>query len=303
MSAQTSALVMDNSTLTNFKAWAQAISSFFSTAGWVQTSDTGQVNWSTIASVPTAGNFVYEVWKPGDALTAYYVKIEYGSNSSSGSNPQMALTIGTATNGAGTLTGFVTTRQATLIPSANGGASVQYQCHFSGDTGRMCVMMWRDFAKPVFFALLRSKNSSGTNTSVHASILIAVNDGGSANQPGFYQTIVFGSGVTPANAINNSPNSVWPAAFSNHRLNLGTDNQFGNVTLFEVSADIGFMDNPFWEVITCCANDITEGCQYSIPAAQLPYGVSHNYLASKNGVFLYILNNSIGKAAILMAYE
>lgn len=39
-------LVADNSSVTNFKAWATAISAFFTTCGWTQTSDTGQVKWT-----------------------------------------------------------------------------------------------------------------------------------------------------------------------------------------------------------------------------------------------------------------
>ena len=79
MSTQQSFLVCDSSTLANFKSWAQTISAFFTTATWTQSADTGQVNWSTIASVPGSGAFVYEIWEPNDGLTTFYVKVEYGN--------------------------------------------------------------------------------------------------------------------------------------------------------------------------------------------------------------------------------
>jgi hypothetical protein len=76
-------LVCDSSTLANFKSWAQAISGWFATAGWSQAADTGQVNWSTIVSVPGSGAYVYEVWQPNDGLTTFYAKIEYGNSTAS----------------------------------------------------------------------------------------------------------------------------------------------------------------------------------------------------------------------------
>ena len=143
-----SALVCDNSTLANFKAWASAISAFLQTAGsgLSQTTDTGQVNWSTIASVPTSGNYVYEMYKNTDALTTFYFKIEYGTGSSS-SNPKIRLSIGTGTNGAGALTGFVTTLNPFTMPgsdTAPPSTSTQYNCYFSAAPGRLSILMWRD---------------------------------------------------------------------------------------------------------------------------------------------------------------
>lgn len=94
MAASQSFLACDNSTLTNFKAWGQAISNALSTSTWTQTSDTGQVNWSSIASVPGSGAYVYEIWQPNDGLTAFYLKAEYG-NFSGTNMPSIRVSIGT----------------------------------------------------------------------------------------------------------------------------------------------------------------------------------------------------------------
>src|ERR1039458_8773880 len=95
------ALVRDNSTLANFKNWATAISAFFITAGWTRTADTGQVNWSTIAVVPGAGSYVYEILQTNDGFTTYYLKGEYGTHSTGSNNPATRFTGGTSTTGTG----------------------------------------------------------------------------------------------------------------------------------------------------------------------------------------------------------
>src|ERR1700739_4092260 len=173
-----SALVCDNSTLANFKAWASAISAFLQTtgSGLSQTADTGQVNWGSIGSVPTSGNYVYEIYKNTDALSTFYFKIEYGSQGTS--VPGIRITLGTGTNGAGTLTGTITF--AAGVPGPNkinfGALTVpstvtQYQCYFSAAPGRLSVMMWRDAAAtqssaPLWFGFERSTDNSGNYNSV-----------------------------------------------------------------------------------------------------------------------------------------
>src|SRR5690242_8747640 len=137
-------LVCDSSTLANFKQWAQGISGNFTTFGWVQSGDTGQVNWSTIASVPGAASFVYEIWQPNDGLTTFYLKVEYGNVS--GTNcPSLRLTLSTSTNGAGTPTGFIVgpwnTNVTIFTPPST---STQFECNFSGAAGRIGAMMWRN---------------------------------------------------------------------------------------------------------------------------------------------------------------
>jgi hypothetical protein len=46
-------LPYDNSSLANYKAWAQGIGTALSTLGWAKTADTSQVNWANITQVPT----------------------------------------------------------------------------------------------------------------------------------------------------------------------------------------------------------------------------------------------------------
>jgi hypothetical protein len=108
MSFQALSLFPANGSDVNFRAWGSAISAAIAAVGLVQTSDTGQINWTTV-STPNNINQSrgYEIWKFNDALQAtrpVFIRLDYGSGPYDLPNPQMWLTIGTATNGAGTIT-------------------------------------------------------------------------------------------------------------------------------------------------------------------------------------------------------
>src|SRR5689334_656828 len=165
-------LIEDNSTDANFRSWGSAISAAISSMGWVQTSDTGQVNWTTVTS-PASGSFVYEVWKPGDAGTTFNLKVEYGSSSGSPKGVRFRMSIGTTTNGAGTLSGITS---SVLEPGAitpNGQGSSVFDCYFSGDTDRLSMMLWRSLnsTPTVMFSVERTKNTDGTNNNEGVTIL------------------------------------------------------------------------------------------------------------------------------------
>jgi hypothetical protein len=303
MATSTQSLVRDNSNLTNFKQWAKAISDFFTSAGWTQSGDTGQVNWASIASVPTVGNYVYEIWQPGDALTTFYLKVEYGTGAAStNTSPRLRWSIGTATNGSGTLSGFVTNAQQ--VPATDvtvSSTSAQFQCHLAGDASRIAIMMWRDDTAnsgPVLLAVQRSMNSSGTYTSSHVTLMSA--GSAASNASAFQQSLVFGQGVS--NAV--VPGSIYNRFICLKNGQVGSDLFGGNIPMSPIYPSVGFFDNPLDIVGVGCKSDFTEGSQYTIAAANMPYGVSHVYVAGKNGSFQYVGSdgNSAG-SCLLMRYD
>lgn len=303
MAVSTQALVRDNSTLVNFKQWAKAISDFFVTAGWTQASDTGQVNWSSIASVPTAGNFVYEIWQPNDGLTTFYLKVEYGTNTAStNTGPQIRVSIGTTTNGAGTLTGFVTSTQShpNVVVSVT-STTTQWQCHFSGDSGRMAVMMWRDDNSGgggIFFAVQRSLNNSGTPTSTHVTLMSCGNV--TTSSAVGQQTLVFGTGVGNSVAVAGT-GTQGLVCIRNSQLSSQLFN--GNISISPIFPDVGYFDNPLDIMALGAPNDFTEGSQYTIAAANMPYGIAHTYIATKNNPFSKADGATQNNAAVLMRYD
>lgn len=274
-------LVCDNSTLANFKQWASAISAFFTTAGWTQSADTGQVNWSTIASVPGSGAYVYEVWKPGDALTVFYLKVEYGNVS--GTNcPSLRVTLGTLTNGSGTLAGYVTDAIKVNVNSFTApSATTQYECDFSGDASRIGVMMWRNGINNCqqLFAVERSLNASGTYTSSYVTIWTK---GYSSNSTAAQYTIVFGAGVAPA--LKNSVFGAggWTARTGqviNTAVNAGAFN--GSIPFDTPAPYIGYFDYSCTVVGIGAPADFAEGVTFT---ASL-YGSTRTFMPSALGAF------------------
>lgn len=90
------------------RSWGSAVSAQLAACGLVQTADTGQINWATVTK-PAAGATPagYEIWRFNDALQAtkpVFIKVEYGTGGAA-TFCAMWLTVGTGTNGAGTLSG------------------------------------------------------------------------------------------------------------------------------------------------------------------------------------------------------
>jgi hypothetical protein len=99
----------DNSTLANYLAWAKGIADALKTLpGLAQSADTGQINWASVAAVPGVNAYSgYEIYRLNDSLDAtapVFIKIEYGTGASV-NQPALRISVSTATNGAGTLTG------------------------------------------------------------------------------------------------------------------------------------------------------------------------------------------------------
>jgi hypothetical protein len=119
-----------NTTDAEFRAWGSALSAAMQTCGLLQSTDTGQINWATVAR--TAGNNSvagYEIYKFTDTLQAtspVFIKIEYGTGNvhNNYDSPALWITVGQGSNGTGTLTGTLTTR-------------TQIMCNASGQNARV----------------------------------------------------------------------------------------------------------------------------------------------------------------------
>jgi hypothetical protein len=281
-------LVCDSSTLANFKQWAQAISAFFTTATWTQSTDTGQVNWSTISSVPGSGAYVYEVWQPNDGLTNFYVKVEYG-NISGTNSPGLRLTISTSTNGAGTATGFVLgpyTPGAAITPPST---SVTYECNFSGAAGRIGIMMWRNAPGAIntcpaqFFAIERSINSSGSYTGSYVTLWNCGPNPGSVSSR--QQSLYFSVGVTQLFANRNDSSSTTPGMVVRSAIaNLAGSSAFNGSIPFDTATPcVGFFDYPCTVVGLANALDIAEGVTFTATL----YGSTRTYMPSKVPTFSF----------------
>jgi hypothetical protein len=225
---------------------------------------------TTPSTRPGANLYVYEIWCPADALqtgsTAYYLKMEYGGANSSYTRHS----VGTGTNGAGTLTGFFT---ATQFGSNSGSAStVPYDCYFSGDTGRFGYAMFRGISNnsqaSFFFYVERTTNIDGTYNG--EGVTIWSGSGSNWNQC----TLVFGVGAAAAytRAVGLTDGGTSGALSS-------TSGAFNNtIPIVLANSKYGKWGNFCTVVGWVHSADVAEGCLITATV----YGVSHVYMASNN---------------------
>jgi hypothetical protein len=159
-----------NNTDANFRIWGKFFSDSLTSAGIVQTSDTGQINWATVTA-PAAINTKqgYEIRRFADTLQAtkpVYIKFSFGSGGAAG-RPSVWVTIGTGSDGAGNITSVLMAE--TQFTTAGVGTTADYKHVFSGDTDRF-VMCWgytpaNSSVQCLFLSLERTKDSSNVNNS------------------------------------------------------------------------------------------------------------------------------------------
>ena len=185
-----------------FRDWGSSYSAAIGTVGWIQTSDTGQINWTTV-TMPTGINQSrgYEIWRMNDAMQSTYpvfMKIEYGSGSAI-NNPSIWVTLGTGTDGAGNLTGQVGSR---LQARLNGTATSTYYGYVNGTTNTLlfafcCGASGQSYyyAYSMMFCVERTWDASGNPTSEGAMLWMS-----SQSLPNSTQYVPF-SGTIPSSYI------------------------------------------------------------------------------------------------------
>lgn len=207
------------------QAVCQPFHSWLSTIGWVQTADTGQIDFTagsgSLPAISTGG--AYQIWKFGDSLQStapYFFRFEWGGGVYDGQSLAMALTVGTATDGAGNITTQASSR---MIISTAAKYLVTNLCYMSGDVDRVAFGM---FDGPVgsesfFIGIDRSRNSSGTTTGTNCHVFMAgqaIATSGTSNT-GAWSCSVPQSGTVDSScglwhgAFNQAQNSMYGASY------------------------------------------------------------------------------------------
>lgn len=109
--------VVDQTTDAGFRTWVQEIiTALFTTLGVTQTADTGQINTTTVtraAVINTAAGYVIGRFNDAaQATSPIFFKLEFGTGAVQPTQPAMWITVGTSSNGTGTITGTTTARTA-----------------------------------------------------------------------------------------------------------------------------------------------------------------------------------------------
>ena len=157
-----------------FREWGLELNTKLAAAGLIQTADTGQVNWVTVTRPGTNTEGGFEVWRMADvqqATAPVYFRIGYGTGSAA-TNPRLQVTVGTGTDGAGTLTGTALTTIRSF--HGRGGQSTDtprqsYLCVAEGFVG----LNWKIGATNTegLFAFCRTCSSSGVPTAVGGMVV------------------------------------------------------------------------------------------------------------------------------------
>jgi hypothetical protein len=152
-------IVASNDTAAHFRAWCTFIHNAF-LLGFLAGTDSGQVDLTTVAA-PSATQTAsgYKIYKTNDGLTIVYVKVEFGS-SSVATYPSIWITVGTGTNGVGTITGTILFARTQLFMSVQDPVT-QHPCFASGANNRVAFAVFLGTAGyPIWFSLERRKDAN-----------------------------------------------------------------------------------------------------------------------------------------------
>lgn len=168
MTTSTWITAIAHSTDAEFRTWGLELSTKLQAMNLVKTSDTGQINWATVTRPGNNTPGGYEIYRFNDSLQGtnpIFFKLEYGTGAS-GAYPQMWFTVGTGSNGSGTLTGSVTARDTICYSAALlTGNYASYLCVADGFFG----LYWKSNGMTgafgiAFAAISRTYNTSGVVT-------------------------------------------------------------------------------------------------------------------------------------------
>lgn len=196
----------------DFQAWVTGIHNALAAVGMIQTADTGQINPATVA-LPAAGAVAgYEIWRFNDTLQAtvpVFFKIEYGGGNPV-DRPSLYLTVGSGSNGAGTLTGQVGARNQ-MVPSSGKAAGVLLPMYVCSDGSDLYLAANIDTASNsfgLFGYVTRPRDNSDTPTNEGVMV-------GSWNTNNGQQHVQWipATGSIPGDLVDEFP-AVSPAFFA-----------------------------------------------------------------------------------------
>jgi hypothetical protein len=258
---------------TTFRTLCSFFEQALTAAGWVQTSDTGQTAAASLAGTSATNTAVgYQIWRMNDALQAtnpVFMKIEFGTGAVT-SGVGIWITIGTGSNGSGTLTGHVSSRN---LYYANATSASLFPCFASGSTSRISFLMCLTYLTPnvtFAFGVERSKDASLEDTG--AGVMIqGTSTGYSA---GSWQYLPFVGSIRLPQV---SP--CCPVFGSGAQTSLALGNQVGVLPIlpYAVTGPVnpGFNFMAYWTLDTAPKNAlpvVIKGAMHTYITLGLPFG-------------------------------
>lgn len=154
----------------DFREWGQNLSQALADVGLVKTSDTGQIDWTTVTRLGSNTTAGYEIWRYPDS--SLYMRWEFGTAILNNNIPRIRVQVGLFTNGAGTLTGIFSEVRS-IFGVANAlyakASRTSYMCFKDGFFGFLGYQL-ATVGPPVshtsnaFFAIAPTTNANGVRT-------------------------------------------------------------------------------------------------------------------------------------------
>ncbi len=282
MATRTSSLAPTNSSDANFRLWINEIHNSLIAFGWVQTSDTGQINFSTVTAPSGVGVFQgYAVYRMADSLQSacpVYMRLDFGESTASTDVPAIKIKVGIgSTDGAGTLTGTLNTQVVTTTTSATASATLS-PCYTCGTTSSFYLHFWGNTPGTLGFSFMieRERNVAGAETSNGIHILAHYNQASN-------NTVKLSQFLENTTGNIGSQDVLWYALVSNQT----TQAAGGVVGVGHVRCQMGPMRKPMLGVFLSSRTDFTLANTYTVTM----YGASHTYM---------LLRPNLGSAAVTM---
>lgn len=138
MDKRTFSTVLSHASDTAFRAWATELYNELVAAGLTQTADTGQLSTPVAASRPAtntaAGYWIFAFADSLQGTAPIYLKVEVGTGGNA-AIPDVVITVGTGTNGAGTLSGVVLSRAQVVLNTAPSSTVTPYPSYINHAEG------------------------------------------------------------------------------------------------------------------------------------------------------------------------
>jgi hypothetical protein len=168
MTTSVTTTVISHTSDADFRTWVAEVIAQITAVGIVQTADTGQINTGTATRPGTNTNGGYAIFRFDDSMQGtapIFFRIDFGT-SFSATAVRMQLTVGTATNGSGTISGLgiVATNFANGAPTSAVTNYTTRVCAVDGFLGFMWKLGGAGVGAVGFFAIARSVDSSESPT-------------------------------------------------------------------------------------------------------------------------------------------
>lgn len=216
-----------NNTDATFRAWALAVHDAMIGAGFIQTTDTGQMDFATVLKPTTTSTSAgYVMYRFADAMQAtapIFIKIEMGMGSTLDTSFGWRLAVANGTNGAGSVAAalFVQTGWTSQPITSYAGVNNTWGCHTAGAGWLLFYYESNSVGAMLGFAIFRTPDDAGVPSGEGCSIYFKTptSQGGSVSLLRFIPTPT----VILNQNVSNSP-ACFPFGLTDYKI--GVDIQF-----------------------------------------------------------------------------